>query len=191
MVTGEQIVAAADAVARRDGLDQLTVRRLCAELGVTAPAIYRHFPTKDLIVDRVVDEAIGRVELPGPEVGDWTERLRRCFVSAHDAVAPYGGLAARMGRDMPRSPSAQRNAAFLTTLLTEAGLDRREAVSVVYAVFVYVWGHLLVADPASLIDAGDVVTSPREQFLWGLDHLLGSFHREFDGRRPSAPRAPT
>ncbi len=184
MVTSEQIVAAADTVARRDGLNQLTVRRLCTELGVTAPAIYRHFPTKDLIVDRVIDEAIGRIDLPAPESGDWIDRLRRCFVSTHDVIAPYGGLAARMGQDLPHSPSAMRNNAFLTALLADAGLDEQEATSVTYAVFVFVWGHLLAADAASLINSGSMVTTPREQFLWGLDRLLGSFRQEFDGRYP-------
>jgi hypothetical protein len=44
-----------------------------------------------------------------------------------------------MGREMPRSPSAQRNAAFLLELLADAGLGEDDAVKVIVAVFVYVW----------------------------------------------------
>jgi AcrR family transcriptional regulator len=183
-VTTEQIVQAADRVARRDGLDQLTVRSLCAELGVTAPAVYRHFPTKDLIVDRVIDQIIERIVLPGPDEGDWVDRLRACYVSAHDEVGPYAGLAARMSHEMPKSPSARRNGAFLTRLLEEAGLDDADANKVIFAVFVYVWGHLL-ADNAARTGRGQMLSEneSRQQFLWGLDHLLDSFRREFGSAR--------
>jgi AcrR family transcriptional regulator len=189
-VSREQIVAAADMIARRDGIGALTMRRLCAELGVTAPAVYRHFPAKELIEDQVIDDVIRRIDLPGPEAGDWADRLRRCFVSAHDVVAPYGGLAARMAREMPRSPSVQRNTAYLRELLAGAGLGEDDAVKVVVAVFVYVWGHLLAAEAAGSIGLTGAASPPaasasaRGQFLWGLDHMLSSIRREFDGRLP-------
>jgi AcrR family transcriptional regulator len=191
-VSREQVVAAADVIARRDGFGALTLRRLCAELGVTAPAVYRHFRSKELIEDQVIDDVIGRIELPGPETGDWAGRLRRCFVSAHDTVTPYGGLAARMAREMPRSPSAQRNAAFLRKLLAGAGLGEDDAVKVIIAVFVYIWGHLLAAEAADAIASLNAasplsaVPDTRAQFLWGLDHMLSSIRREFDGRAPGA-----
>jgi AcrR family transcriptional regulator len=183
VVTDEQILLAADRVARREGLDQLTVRALCSELGVTAPSVYRHFATKDLIVDMVIDDIVRRIALPGPDAGDWADRLRVCFISAHDEVAPYAGLAARMGHQMPGSPSARRNGAFLLELLGGAGLQQSDAQKVIFAVFVYVWGHLLADDAARRIGEGEIdEDQSREQFLWGLDHLIGSFRREFGSR---------
>ncbi|SHN15686.1 TetR/AcrR family transcriptional regulator [Cryptosporangium aurantiacum] len=177
-VSREQIIAAADAVARRDGLDRLTARALCAELRLTPPAIYRHFATMELIVDQVVDDVIGRVDLPGPEVGDWADRLRACFLSVHDVITDYPGLAARMGRHLPYGPSGARNARFLHDLLATAGVADENRQKILYAVFVYVWGHLLAADAAAvLLDFNARAAHGREQFLWGLDHLLDSFRR--------------
>lgn len=177
----EQVVAAADAIARRDGIARLMVRPLCTELGVTAPAIYRLFPTKDLIVEQVIDDAIDRIDLPGPESGDWADRLRQCFISAHDVVAGYPGLAARMGQQMPRSPAARRTARFLSDLLTDAGIGPDDAGRIGSAVVVYAWGHLLAAEAAAgLFDASPFAADSRAQFLWGLDHLLASFRRQFD-----------
>jgi AcrR family transcriptional regulator len=196
-VSREQIVAAADMIARRDGIGALTMRRLCTELGVTAPAVYRHFPAKELIEDQVIDDVIRRIDLPSPEAGDWVERLRRCFISAHDIVGCYGGLAARMGREMPRSPSAQRNAVYLRELLADADLGEEDAVKVVVAVFVYVWGHLLAAEAADSISLTSATSplgaaaSARGQFLWGLDHMLSSIRREFDGREPRPTSGPS
>jgi AcrR family transcriptional regulator len=188
-----QILDAADVVARRDGLDNLTIRALCAQLGVTAPAVYRHFASKDLIVEEVVDRIIARTELPGPDGGDWAARLRTCYVSVHDEVQPYAGLAARMGHEMPGGPAAKRNGDYLDTLLRGAGIGQSDAGRIVYAVFVYVWGHLLAADSAKHI-RGQVLddTASRHQFLWGLDHLLESFRREFGQRRAvRRPRRPS
>ncbi|ABD11547.1 hypothetical protein CcI156_16170 [Frankia sp. CcI156] len=186
-VTREQIIAAADTIARRDGLDHLTVRPLCAELGVTAPAIYRRFPTKNLIVERVVDDALGRIDLPGPETGDWADRLGRCFTSAHDVAAAYPGLAAHMGRQMAGSPSAVRNASFLHDLLIDAGIGPEDANRIICTMFVYLWGHLLAAEAvADLLGS----TGTRDQFLWGLDHLLGSFRRQFGGPVPGTGNTP-
>ena len=60
------------------------------------------------------------------------------------------------------------------------------------AVFVYIWGHLLAAEAADMIAslnaASPLSAAPdaRAQFLWGLDHMLSSIRREFDGRAPGA-----
>jgi hypothetical protein len=97
-----------------------------------------------------------------------------------------------MAREMPRSPSAQRNAAFLRKLLAGAGLGEDDAVKVIIAVFVYIWGHLLAAEAADAIASLNAasplsaVPDTRAQFLWGLDHMLSSIRREFDGRAPGA-----
>jgi len=183
-------------VARREGIDRLTVRAICAELGVTQPAVYRHFSTKAEIVELVIDRVIERMELPGPEVGDWVARLRQCFISAHDEVAPYGGLAARMGREMPRSPAAERNSAYLAELLGGAGIGKDDWLRIAWAVFVYTWGHLLTAQAAaSTFGTTADRDAQREQFLWGLDHLLASFRRAVEEgeflRAPSTPGRPS
>jgi hypothetical protein len=101
--------------------------------------------------------------------------LRVCFLSAHDEVAPYVGLAARMGREMPSSPAAARNGAFLNDLLTEAGLSVDDTWRVIYAVFTYTWGHVLMGDATLAAVGGSRGADDREQFVWGLDHLLDAF----------------
>src|SRR5262249_47858987 len=108
-VTDEQVMVAADHIARAHGIDALTIRRLCDELGITAPSIYVHFPGKEVIVKRLVDSILGRVHHPGPEQGDWVDRLREFIVSVYDQVVPYPGLAARIARQLPTTESSQRN----------------------------------------------------------------------------------
>jgi len=51
------ILLATTEICVEEGISQLTMRRLAARLGVTAPAIYRHFRDKDDLIKALVDEA--------------------------------------------------------------------------------------------------------------------------------------
>jgi len=72
----ERIVAAAMALAAKHGLEALSMRRLGAALGVEAMSLYHFFPAKQHLVDAMVDEAIGSIEIP-PEGLPPVERMRR------------------------------------------------------------------------------------------------------------------
>jgi AcrR family transcriptional regulator len=78
----QQIVQAATAFFARNGFDGGT-RELARELGVTQPLLYRYFPTKEALVDRVYHEVF--VRRWNPEWEEWladrsvplAERLKR------------------------------------------------------------------------------------------------------------------
>ena len=53
--TRDAILAAAETILARGGEDALSIRELCARVGVTAPTIYHHFGDKDGLVAEVVD----------------------------------------------------------------------------------------------------------------------------------------
>jgi AcrR family transcriptional regulator len=57
------------------GLDQLSTRQIGRALGCEAMAIYNHFPSKDALLDAVVDRIMRKVEVPPPGAG-WVERVR-------------------------------------------------------------------------------------------------------------------
>jgi AcrR family transcriptional regulator len=79
-----QIVQAAIAFFARHGFDAST-RDLAKELGVTQPLLYRYFPTKEALVDRVYEEVF--VRRWNPEWEEWladrsvplVDRLKRYF----------------------------------------------------------------------------------------------------------------
>ncbi|MEU1040931.1 TetR/AcrR family transcriptional regulator [Streptomyces sp. NPDC005907] len=55
----EEIVEAATALIVRTGSDQaVTLRSVAREIGIAAPSIYTHFPSRDAIVQAVVEEAL-------------------------------------------------------------------------------------------------------------------------------------
>src|SRR5450432_3199309 len=59
--TRTRILSVASAIHARDGDDGLSMRRIAARLGVTAPAIYHHFASRDAILESVSDEGFGRL----------------------------------------------------------------------------------------------------------------------------------
>jgi AcrR family transcriptional regulator len=54
----EQLLAAAYLVASRDGLDQVTARRVAAEAGASPGLIYFHFGTMDALVVTLLDQLL-------------------------------------------------------------------------------------------------------------------------------------
>jgi AcrR family transcriptional regulator len=77
--TAERIVAAATRLLEREGAAQVTMRRVARSVGVSAMAIYRHFPNREALLHRVADETFAKMSARwAPPAGDrdfWT-RLR-------------------------------------------------------------------------------------------------------------------
>lgn len=60
----ERVVAAALAVADAEGVDNVTMRRLAEALSVHPTSLYNHLPTKEAILDAMVDALIAEAALP-------------------------------------------------------------------------------------------------------------------------------
>jgi AcrR family transcriptional regulator len=72
----ERIVQAAFALAEREGLEALSMRKLGRELHCEAMSLYHFFPSKQHLVDALVEVAVESVEMP-PAGLPPVERLRR------------------------------------------------------------------------------------------------------------------
>lgn len=83
-VRQDQIARSALAVIARHGFHELNVARVAREVGVVPSAIYRHYRSKDEVLDAVLDlvaeRLLGNVAAvrAGPE--DGLERLRRLLM---------------------------------------------------------------------------------------------------------------
>jgi AcrR family transcriptional regulator len=68
------IVVAARHIVEHEGVDALTMRRLAAEVGIQAPSLYKHFPTKRAVEAALIAEVLlevgerlhAAVAAPGP-----------------------------------------------------------------------------------------------------------------------------
>lgn len=117
----EVVVNAAIQIARRDGLQSLSMRRLAEELGVSTMAAYRHVASKDTLVDDVLEAIVETVPL---EVtgGTWQEQVEELAVRSYRIFLEVPGITEHLhGRALVR-PAVVRWLEALTLPLVEAGV---------------------------------------------------------------------
>jgi AcrR family transcriptional regulator len=67
----EQIVQTAMTTLDAEGLAGLSIRKLAAKLGAGATSLYWHVPTKDDLIDLLIDEIWGEIDVPDPALAGW------------------------------------------------------------------------------------------------------------------------
>lgn len=87
-----RVLRAAVALADRDGLDALTMRRLAQELDVEAMSLYHHVANKEAVLDGIAEVVVGEAqaaveaaELPSA-ADDWRAALRARILAARSVM---------------------------------------------------------------------------------------------------------
>jgi AcrR family transcriptional regulator len=145
LVTREQIVEVADALARKDGLEKLSVRRVGAELGVTAAALYWHVPNKHQLVSEIVDGIFARVERPDPSQGTWLDQFLGYYAATRAEFVQYPGISAALMTHEP-TEATLLSCLYPMQLLADGGFDEDGAVAVFRAASTFMTGHLVMID---------------------------------------------
>jgi AcrR family transcriptional regulator len=76
------------------GLDELSMRKLGAKLGVEAMSLYHHFPSKSHLLDALMERLIATLPEPDPAL-PWRERIAvtcyayRALAAKHPRFAPF------------------------------------------------------------------------------------------------------
>ncbi|MGW5573309.1 TetR/AcrR family transcriptional regulator [Nocardia thailandica] len=136
-VTVDEVVAAAIALADREGLDKVSVRAVAAELGLRAMSLYTYVPSKESLLVLMVDQ-VARADPPIPAGRPVRDRLRalaatvRAELLAHPwllEVSPWRQVLGpgRMGR------YERQLAALDGSGLDDVAMDRAVAVLTEFA----------------------------------------------------------
>ncbi len=75
-LSAEQVLAVSVAIADREGLAHVSMRRLGQELSVTPMALYKHFRDKAGLLDAMAERTIGRARFEDDPGQTWEGRLR-------------------------------------------------------------------------------------------------------------------
>ena len=87
-LTRERVLRAAVAMADRDGIAALSMRRLGRELGVEAMSLYNHVAGKEDLEHGIVELVLTEIESPPPGM-PWKDAIRRTAVSSHDVFVRH------------------------------------------------------------------------------------------------------
>ncbi|MFD4371548.1 TetR/AcrR family transcriptional regulator [Streptomyces sp. NPDC058486] len=138
----DRIVAASVRMLDQDGLAKLSMRRLAAELGVTAMSLYWYVDTKDDIIEYAVDTAYGEVDLEAVAAGsDWRERLRTLALQYRGMLVRHPWMSPCAGRYLNIGPHAIAVGAKIQETIRATGLPVSRQPSAMSAVFQFVYGY--------------------------------------------------
>lgn len=151
-LTRARIVAAALQIADRDGLEAVTLRRLATRLGVHVTSLYNHVPTKDAVLDGMVECMIAESDLPtGPVT--WEQWVRRFAAAIRVVAYKHPGAFAAFHHRPARGPKALESSEAALSAFRTAGFNVTEAYNAVKSTSLAVLG-LVLDDVASLRTPG-------------------------------------
>ncbi|MEU3917517.1 TetR/AcrR family transcriptional regulator [Streptomyces sp. NPDC029004] len=165
----ERVLATALELVDREGLSALSMRRVGAELGVEAMALYRYAPSKDALLDGLVEalfielqEYLDDAAAGGPDdavataVGSlaegpqWRTELHRIAQATYRVALDHPQVVPLLATRMLAVPLARRPLAVLMDhervleLLEQAGLDEEKASMAFRAFTSWVLGYIFV-----------------------------------------------
>jgi AcrR family transcriptional regulator len=135
----DRILAAAEAIAGREGVGALTMRRIGAELDVDPTAIYRHFRNKDELLVQLADRLFGK----GPELEpglSWREAMREELRHAHRRYRAHPDLAMLLAVQPDDTPSLQRIMERSLAAMADIGLPPEDAARMYHLIENHVVG---------------------------------------------------
>lgn len=136
-------MAAALRVAERSSLDEVTMRAVARELGVTPMAIYYHVEHKDELVDLLVAEVFSRNPALRLDDDGWEASLRRYLLALWEEQARYPGMGAHL-IGQPSLGTTPHSIAAGVGFFEEAGFPSRTTRLAWSFALTYIHGRLSV-----------------------------------------------
>ncbi|MFC4064580.1 GntR family transcriptional regulator [Actinoplanes subglobosus] len=176
----ERIVAEAVAVAERDGMAELSMRRIATGLNVSTMSLYRHVPSRDELIQAMIDSALGELRVPPRYTGDWRADLDRCARALWEIFQRHPWLGPSMSMTRPQPvPNALRLGEWIMGALSPTGIGVTDRLMVQVLLFSFVRGVASGLEP----EAEAVRDTGMTDEQW-MDHQAAAF-AAFTARHPA------
>jgi DNA-binding transcriptional regulator YhcF (GntR family) len=146
--TREDVVRTAVAIADAEGSGALSMRRVATELGVATMSLYRHVPSKDELVERMLDAVFADHRFTEPPPADWYDAVEAGAHRLWQIFRRHPWAAAVMSLTRPQvTPNVLRYSEWVMSALRGAGFGPRRIFQVHLALFSYVRGLGVSLEP--------------------------------------------
>lgn len=181
----EKITAAAVRLLDAEGLGKFSMRRLAAELNVTAMSVYWYVRSKDDLLELALDAVEGEVPLPGPDEPDedWPGRLRRLAHGYRRMFHDHPWATCIHGSYPNVGPRALCSGEVKRRIMRGSGLPGGKVEGCLAALFQFVLGFSTV-EPGRAARSGEGECEDRD-FEVALDCIIGGIEA-LGGRRATA-----
>ncbi|WP_405613296.1 TetR/AcrR family transcriptional regulator [Streptomyces sp. NBC_01508] len=142
-LTREQIVAAAIELLDAEGIDALSMRKLGTRLDAAATSLYRHVANKDELIELVVDDVYGELEVPAVAGRtQWRAAVTRTATGLRAMSLRHPWIAPELGQVglVHIGPNAMRMASGLLAQFEAAGFPTDEKNQAAGTLTAYVIG---------------------------------------------------
>ncbi|UQA94173.1 TetR/AcrR family transcriptional regulator [Streptomyces halobius] len=142
----EKIVAATVRLLDAEGLAKFSMRRLAAELGVTAMSVYWYVDTKDDLLELAIDAVAGEMPLPDASdpSADWRDQLRALAVAYRDMLLRHPWAARLLAEFMNIGPHSAAFSNATLRVMRRTGLDTERTYGALASLFHFVYGFSTV-----------------------------------------------
>ncbi|MFI9627563.1 TetR/AcrR family transcriptional regulator [Streptomyces sp. NPDC052042] len=135
----EKIVAASVRLLDAEGLDKFSMRRLAAELGVTAMSLYWYVDTKNDLLELALDSVHSEIRIPH-EDAHWHDRIRQLTAQCRELIVRHVWVAHLAGHFLNIGPHARALSNAVLDVIRATGLPLERQAGALAAVFQFVYG---------------------------------------------------
>jgi AcrR family transcriptional regulator len=143
-LSSAKIIAAALSIAGEQGLEAVSMRRVAARLGVAPMSLYRHVPSKEVLLELMADQVLATLPSPDP-AGDWRAEIHGFFVAFHDLLLEHPAVAHIMVDAALAGPELTLRGERVLGCLLAGGLDEAAAAQAITALTWHTVGGSLYA----------------------------------------------
>jgi AcrR family transcriptional regulator len=144
----ERICQAALVILDRDGLSQLTMRRLADELGTGPASLYRHIASRDELLVELADLLIGEVSPPDGSLG-WRDAVEQLARDLRRVLLTHGGVVLLISNGPLLGPHSMRVREMFWQAMDRDGCDPQFAVQTYFTIVHFVVCSALFGASAS------------------------------------------
>jgi AcrR family transcriptional regulator len=159
----ERILQASLGLIDQQGLEAFTMRKLAQELGVDPMAIYRHFESKEAVLDGVAEVLWGEIVLPEGDTD--AQSLLRAFANSLRTLGHAHPHAYVLLINRSSCPLALlRLVDVILEQLQRAGFERKRASEIACTVSSYAIGY-------TMVELSALLPQPSERGAMGLTDI--------------------
>ena len=173
----ERVLRTAVALADRQGLESLSMRKLADELGSGAMSLYHYVPNKEQLLDGIVDIVFSEIEPPSTGV-DWKTAMRKRAISTREALRRHPWAIGLMEGRTNHGPANLKLHDAVLGCLRAAGFSLEMTVHAYSVQDAYIYGFALQEQDMSPESADDFAAEAQRQMreyeavLAGYPHLV-------------------
>jgi TetR/AcrR family transcriptional regulator, tetracycline repressor protein len=163
-------------LAKRVGVNRVTMRELAAEAGTAASSVYYHVRDKRELFDLLIESVLAQIEVP--QEGDWESRLVALYLNAWRVLVEVPGISVLLQEHAHTAAAAEMDRAT-RGILRESGLDAQHFDAAHAALYIHLLGSVQLEH---IRRAGRGAGGPsHEAFAYGLRLILAGLRDELAG----------